>query len=115
MRLYLDDLSLEASLFNDVCQLACSNNNLDLCYVRTLPGMPLVNASHIFPMLWRFFPTLDPQVDLFVSRDLDSRFSERELAAVQEWIESGKAIHAMRDHPLHPFPLLGGAWGARLD
>ena len=28
------------------------------------------------------------QVDLYVSRDLDSRLNERELAAVQEWLDS---------------------------
>ena len=30
------------------------------------------------------------QVDLYVSRDLDSRSNERELAAVQEWLHSSK-------------------------
>ena len=65
-------------------------------------------------MNWRFLPTLDPQVDLFLSRDLDSRFSAREVAAVSEWLESGQPIHSMRDHPQHRTPLLGAAWGARI-
>ena len=30
------------------------------------------------------------QVDLYVSRDLDSRLNEREQAAVQEWLHSSK-------------------------
>ena len=38
------------------------------------------NATFIFPMNWRFFPTLDPQVDMYLSRDLDSEFNERELS-----------------------------------
>ena len=33
-----------------------------MCNVRQLPGVPKVDASEIFPMNWRFFPTLDPQV-----------------------------------------------------
>ena len=26
-----------------------------------------------------------------------------------------KSLHAMRDHPQHTVPILGGGWGARLD
>ncbi len=44
---------------------------------------------------------------MYVCRDLDSRFSDREAAAVAEWLASDEAIHAMRDHPLHQTPLLG--------
>ena len=66
-------------------------------------------------MNWRFFPTLDPQVDIYLCRDLDSRPSQREVAAVREWLRSGLAIHSMRDHPAHNTPLLGASWGARLD
>ena len=47
-------------------------------------------------------------------RDLDSRVTAREEAAVQEWLESGVSLHSMRDHPKHNVPLLGGGWGARL-
>jgi hypothetical protein len=32
---------------------------------------------------------------------------QRELEAVKEWIASGKAWHAMRDHPMHFVPMLG--------
>ena len=49
-----------------------------------------------------------------LSRDLDSRLSAREEAATREWLYSGLAVHAMRDHPLHTQPLMGGMWGARL-
>ena len=39
-----------------------------------------LKATDVFPMNWRFFPTLDPQVDAYLSRDLDSEFNEREIA-----------------------------------
>ena len=48
--------------------------------------------------VWRFFPTLDPQVDIFLSRDLDSAITVREVEAVEEWLESEKMLHVMRDH-----------------
>ena len=50
-----------------------------------------------------------------MSRDLDSRITERERAAAAEWLESDKSLHAMRDHPWHTVPLMAGGWGAKLD
>ena len=55
------------------------------------------------------------QVDLYVSRDLDSRLSDREHAAVQEWIKSNKSIHVMRDHIMHDFAMVGCCWGTKLN
>ena len=55
------------------------------------------------------------QVDVFVSRNLDSRFNEREIAGVKECQEKlCYSLHVMRDHPLHGFDLLGGGWGGDL-
>ena len=45
-----------------LCDLACRNALLDICNVRQLPGTPQTDASNIFPMVWRFFPTIDRQV-----------------------------------------------------
>ena len=113
MRLYYD-LEKDDPLLDDLCSLACEQPSLDLCYVRDLPGNPVKDASSVFAMNWRFLPTLDPQVDIFLCRDLDSRISAREVAAVAEWLESGQPIHSMRDHPAHTTPILGAAWGARI-
>ena len=66
-------------------------------------------------MNWRFFPTLDPQVEIYHCRDLDSRFSERELAAVGEFLASDMPLHSMRDHPAHLAVLVGASWGAHLN
>jgi hypothetical protein len=60
------------------------------------------------------FTTLNPQVDYFVSRDLDSRLNVREVAAVREWLEAARPFHFMRDHPHHTPTILGGAWGTSL-
>ena len=54
------------------------------------------------------------QVDLYVSRDPDSRLSDREHAAVQDWLNSDSSIHVMRDHPRHDFSMLGCSWGTKL-
>lgn len=49
----------------------------------------------------------------FIIRDVDSRFTYREIAAVHQWISSGKDFHVMRDHPSHTRLIMGGMWGGR--
>ena len=113
MRLY-HDIALDNPWMAELCKLACSYDLLDLCPVNKLPLPLLTNAGHMLPTLWRFFPTLDPQVDIFLSRDLDSTISSREVEAVDEWLKSEKTLHVMRDHPLHSVPMLAGLWGTKL-
>jgi len=64
-------------------------------------------------LFWRFLAAGDPEVSVFLSRDTDSRFTDREVAAVREWLDSGRSAHVMRDHPYHNVPMLGGMWGVR--
>lgn len=60
-------------------------------------------------MFWRFLPN---DVERFISRDTDSRLSMREKYAVDEWIESNKTLHIMRDHPKwHNIKIFGGMFG----
>lgn len=62
-------------------------------------------------MFWRFYACEDS--DVMISRDTDSRLSFREKNAVDEWLNSDKSFHIMRDHPYHNSPILGGMWGVR--
>jgi hypothetical protein len=71
-------------------------------------------------MFWRFFASDLIDCEYAIFRDGDSRLSVREKMAVDEWIESGKTIHVMRDHPAHQIPygnnglgILGGMWGIK--
>lgn len=64
-------------------------------------------------MFDRFLPALDPDVDVFISRDCDSRLTTREKAAVDEWLESDNSFHIMRDHPWHGSQILGGMFGMK--
>ena len=84
-------------------------------------GARVVNVTkNIYGMFWRFYAADLPDCGYVIFRDSDSRLSVREKAAVDEWINSGKAIHIMRDHPYHQDPIdntgyqmLGGMWGIR--
>ncbi len=64
-------------------------------------------------MFWRFLDASDLSVDIVLSRDTDSRLSEREALAVNEWVKSDKKFHIMRDHPYHKIEILGGMWGVK--
>jgi hypothetical protein len=74
----------------------------------------LVDSKDSFHgMFWRFYAAADPDVDIFLSRDCDCRFSDREVLAINEWLSTDKDFHIMRDHPYHTVPILGGMWGCR--
>ena len=116
VRLY-HEYDVGSSTLAKLCKIACKYSIFDLCNVKKIPFFRNIeNVTKILPLNWRFFPTMDPQVTLFASRDLDSRICEREVLAVKEWLElSDRAIHVMRDHPRHDVPMLGGLWDTRLN
>lgn len=61
--------------------------------------------------LWRFYAADDS--DIMICRDTDSRLSKREAVAVEDWLNSDKQFHIMRDHPLHDALIPAGMWGCR--
>jgi len=51
-------------------------------------------------------------VNRVIFRDTDSRFCQREVDAVNEWVKEGTTLHVMKDHPYHGnFPILAGMFG----
>lgn len=71
------------------------------------------NLNSIKPMMWRFEAIDDPEVEIMMSRDTDTRFTLREKLAVEEWLNSGKIFHIMRDHPCHEQKIMGGMFGTK--
>ena len=49
----------------------------------------------------------DDTVDRYIIRDVDSRLNIRERFAVEEWINSDKQFHLMRDHPQQAAVIMG--------
>lgn len=85
-------------------------------------GVITIDATsfEIYGMFWRFFAYTIDDCEYVVFRDCDSRISDREFSAVNEWIKSNKTVHVMRDHPAHKIPygtdrpgILGGMWGIK--
>ena len=63
-------------------------------------------------MYWRLFAMVDPEVDVVISRDADSRLVKCEILMVNEWLASGKKFHVIRWN-LYYRPIMGGLWGVR--
>jgi hypothetical protein len=65
-------------------------------------------------MFWRPLAAFEPDVEVAIFRDADSRLNAREAAAVNEWLDSDYKYHSIHDHRHHALhPLLGGMWGVR--
>ncbi|EGF27472.1 hypothetical protein RBWH47_03550 [Rhodopirellula baltica WH47] len=62
---------------------------------------------------WRFAVANDSGVRRFVVRDVDSVLSYREARAVEDWLQSDRWFHVMRDWWTHTELILAGMWGGR--
>lgn len=93
--------------------------NIKLCDkfgIKVFVYIEALDGNSVPGMFWRFFAPSDyDYYDYYIFRDADSRITEREVHAVNEWLESGKTLHVMRDHPHHynNYPIFGGMWGIR--
>jgi|15BtaG_2_1085339.scaffolds.fasta_scaffold01708_3 hypothetical protein len=66
-----------------------------------------------FGMFWRMIPASESDVEVVIIRDVDSRLHIRDKMAVEEWIESDKDFHIMRDNCQHGLEMCGGLWGVK--
>jgi hypothetical protein len=79
-----------------------------------------MSSEQLYGMFWRFLASDIEGCEYAIFRDSDSRISLREKNAVNEWIQTKKTLHVMRDHPYHRIPcgndrlgILGGMWGIK--
>lgn len=109
--------------FKSLCDVFCKFGNVDLCSVNTLHKHLLEKSEKcskkvspiepslikgLNPKMYRYLVMLDPQVDMFLSRDVDSIIWPREVYAVREWLDSNFTFHLMRDHTAHGAIILAG-------
>lgn len=111
----------ERSILNQLFNLSCQFDHVDLCSIAELigriPALTPIDPALIKglnPRMLRFLVMLDPNVDIFISRDTDSVIWRREVDAVDEWLRSNYTFHLMRDHRKHNHLILAGMWGAKL-
>lgn len=111
VRIYYHSLNITKEEISDI---ETRYKNVDFCDSTNIPGF-----GNILPWIpgkmQRFLPLVDPLVDVYMSRDIDSPILERETIIVRTWIDSEHTIHIIRDHPDHSIPILGGLWGIKLN
>jgi hypothetical protein len=62
----------------------------------------------------RFLAIDDPDCSIMFVRDADSRVHARDIACIEDFIQSDKLLHIIRDHAWHGgTPILAGLWGIR--
>lgn len=98
-RVYLDD-SVPLAVRDDLRAAGAEVMEMDAVRRHSLPAVT-----------WRFLVMDDPGVDRFLVRDADALLSEREEAAVAQWLASTTWFHHMRDYFTHTELLLAGLWG----
>lgn len=91
----------------------CDNKLIDSIRKETCEVVLVDSKDSYHGMFWRFYAAADVDVNIMISRDCDSRPSNREAKAIDQWLNSDKDFHIMRDHPYHTVPILGGTWGCR--
>ncbi|CAL4075793.1 unnamed protein product, partial [Meganyctiphanes norvegica] len=67
------------------------------------------------PRLWKFAALGDPQVEILLFRQPNAQVLLREVTAVKEWMNSGFALHTMRDHPTHNWTVVPNLWAVRAN
>lgn len=66
--------------------------------------------SNVCPYFWRFLSFLDDAPSIV--RDLDSRFSDREVQYINNWLNTDNDYFIIRDHPWHS-PVPSGLFGIK--
>jgi len=107
----------EREAYGSLCDIYCKFPHVDLCSVKGLwerignSTWPIDSAllKGLNRKIYRFLVMLDPRVDVFISRDVDSLIFKREADAVQQWLQSNYTFHLMRDHAAHRSIILAGS------
>ena len=64
-------------------------------------------------MIHRFFAIDDPDVEIMLVRDADSRMHWKDRWAIREFAASQYSAHTIRDNVAHTARMMGGLWGLK--
>lgn len=95
----------------DKNRLYDSHNNLEIVECQ---GMDNISAKS----MWRFLVNDRRDMEAWISRDTDSRVSQREADLVAMWLAGSASFHIIRDHASHVslsqrWPILAGMFGVK--
>ena len=85
------------------------HDNVELIFIEKPSGSKIWKEPGQFGMLWKFYAFDDDDVEIWLSRDTDSRITPYEKNEVDKFLNSDKIIHSFRDENE---PLLRGGMTA---
>ena len=108
-------------LFPDwICRFYYSNIDPDILYLlKNMNNVELIckdddkYQDNLSNTLWRFYPAFYEKDIILIVRDTDSRLNMKEKIAIDNWLNSDKDFHILRDHPWHLTRILAGLWGVK--
>jgi len=91
-------------------------NDVPESYINQYTSYPNVKLIHCpFTggrlMVYRFFCIDDPDVEVMITRDADSRFEKRDSWCISNFINGTHTLFTIRDHPWHGHAMMGGLSG----
>lgn len=101
LRVYASAMALNMTDSHRVLRILVrklENSGVEVFRVRGL------TAARLQSELWAYLVADDGEVDRFIVRNSDTRPSDREAAALDDWLLTNlsvKALFCIRDHPLH--------------
>ena len=111
--LIIQDKFSDAKIF-----IYVSGQNVPDTYIELYESFP--NTKLFFNpsqenMVDRFFALddADPEIDIMIVRDADSRIHQRDIWCINDFIKSDFICHTIRDHAGHHRPIMGGLWGLK--
>jgi hypothetical protein len=87
-----------------------------LDWLRAYPNVVLRETGVLgaINMIHRFYAIDEPEVQLMLVRDADSRIHWKDRWAIQEFANSPQYVaHTIRDNVVHTAHMMGGLWGIR--
>ena len=93
-------------------------NDVPTSVIHTLSSMlnVILIKTHETGMVnkfFRFIPIDDPDVEICIIRDADSRIYERDEYCIHDFVVSTAGAHIIRDHPNHHHRMMAGMWGIK--
>jgi len=101
-RFYIDSSTVSSNIIKELKKY----NNVQIVYMPDNIGW---SGS-----LWRFYPAVENDVGVMISRDCDSRLNLREKACVDYWLsKTDRKVMTIRDTCVHQSQMMAGMWGVK--
>ena len=119
LRIYMEKNGTKIKGSKPTSPLSYLHRHVPTNVIAKLKSLPVqmvtvdTKAIKVDSSLWPLMAVDDTTVKYLLVRKPSRRLSERDAAAVSDWLDSEKAVHVIRDHPKHLCqPIVDGLWGA---